>query len=105
MFAMAPRVIEDEVVGVEVGTEAAGVDGAPHDGFDDRRQRRLLGVDVAPARLFGAEEREAERGVEFRRLQVAVEQRLERRPWVLDLLGGPRELGHHLEPAADDSSM
>jgi hypothetical protein len=54
---------KDEVIGAEVLTEAAGVDGAPHYAFGDRREIRLLGGNVVPARLFWTEEREAEGGV------------------------------------------
>jgi hypothetical protein len=68
---------EDEVIGAEVFTEAAGVDGALYDAFGDRREVCLLGDDVVPARLVRAEKREAERGAGLGGFQVAVEQPLE----------------------------
>jgi hypothetical protein len=43
---------QDEVGGAEVGAQEAGLDDALHDAFDDRRERRLLGVDLVPVRLL-----------------------------------------------------
>lgn len=74
---------EDEVLGVEVLTETAGFDGAPHDAFGDRREVGLLGGDVGPPRLPGTEERVSEPGVCLGGLQIAVEEGFERGPGVV----------------------
>lgn len=54
---------EEEVLGLEVRAEVAGVDRASHDASEDRWDVGPLGGDVGPAWPAGAEEREAERGV------------------------------------------
>jgi hypothetical protein len=93
---------EDEVAIVKVVTGAADVDDTPHDAHGDCRELRRFGGDEVPLRLLRAEECDSERGVGLRGFQVVLEQRFERRPGILDCLGGAGKGGHAREPAADD---
>ena len=93
---------EDEIREAQVTSHMAGVDGTSEDSLGDSGELGLLLGDLGPSCLVGPEDRVPERGVALRSLQVAAQQRLERRAGICALVSSASQVGHRHKSSLDD---